>query len=150
MRFGKTLIIQEMDTVEPVLYPLMRRDFQSQGPRYVVQIGDKVVDFNENFKLYITTRNTSPELTPDAVAVTTIVNFTTTRAGLTGQLLGTTIKHEKPELESKKTELLKAEDDLRMQLSDLEDTLLKVKYQLSLQKLRIKRKSCVRHSKGFG
>ena len=26
MRFGKTLLIQEMDTVEPILYPLLRGD----------------------------------------------------------------------------------------------------------------------------
>lgn len=124
VRFGKTLVIQEMDTIEPILYPIMRRELQSQGPRYVVQIGDKTVDFNNEFKLYITTRNTSPTLMPDAVAITTIVNFTTTRAGLSGQLLAATIQHEKPELESKKTELLKTEEEYKIQLSKLEDSLL--------------------------
>lgn len=33
VRFGKTLIIQEMDGVEPVLYPLLRRDLVAQGIR---------------------------------------------------------------------------------------------------------------------
>ncbi len=33
VRFGKTLIIQEMDTIEPILYPIMRKELQSQGPR---------------------------------------------------------------------------------------------------------------------
>ena len=124
VRFGKTLVIQEMDTIEPVLYPIMRRDLQSQGPRYVVQIGDKVVDYNADFKLYITTRNTNPILPPDGMAITTIVNFTTTRAGLTGQLLAATIQHEKPELETKKTDLLRTEEDFKIQLSKLEDSLL--------------------------
>jgi dynein heavy chain 2 len=113
-----------MDTIEPILYPIMRKDLQSQGPRYVVQIGDKTVDYNNDFKLYITTRNTSPNLNPDAVAITTVVNFTTTRAGLTGQLLATTIQNEKPELETKKTELLRTEEDFKIQLSKLEDSLL--------------------------
>lgn len=31
VRFGKTLVIQEMDGVEPVLYPLLRRDLVAQG-----------------------------------------------------------------------------------------------------------------------
>ena len=53
-----------------------------------------------------------------------MVNFTTTRAGLGAQLLAATIQHEKPELEQRKTELLKAEEDLKVQLSDLEDSLL--------------------------
>lgn len=124
VRFGKTLIIQEMDTIEPILYPIMRKELQSQGPRHVVQIGDKTVDYNSDFKLYITTRNTNPSLMPDAIAITTIVNFTTTRAGLTGQLLAATLQHEKPELESKKTELLKTEEDFKIQLAKLEESLL--------------------------
>jgi dynein heavy chain 2, cytosolic len=31
VRFGKTLIIQEVDGVEPMLYPLLRGDLISQG-----------------------------------------------------------------------------------------------------------------------
>lgn len=31
VRFGKTLIIQEVDGVEPILYPIIRKDFVSQG-----------------------------------------------------------------------------------------------------------------------
>ena len=31
VRFGKTLIIREMDNIEPVLYPLLRKDLVSLG-----------------------------------------------------------------------------------------------------------------------
>ncbi|KAF0030538.1 hypothetical protein F2P81_017269 [Scophthalmus maximus] len=74
VRFGKTLIIQEMDGVEPVLYPLLRRDLIAQ-----------VIDYNEDFRLFLATRNPTPFIPPDAVSVVTEVNFTTTRAGLRGQ-----------------------------------------------------------------
>ncbi|XP_076467409.1 LOW QUALITY PROTEIN: cytoplasmic dynein 2 heavy chain 1-like [Babylonia areolata] len=124
VRFGKTLIIQEMDRVEPVLFPLLRGDLTAQGPRYVCQIGEKTIDYNEEFRLFMTTRNPNPEIPPDAAAIITEVNFTTTRAGLTGQLLGITIQHEKPELEVRKTDLLKQEEDLKIQLAQLEDSLL--------------------------
>lgn len=53
------------------------------------------------------TRNANLEIPPDAKAILTEVNFSTTRAGLTWQLLAITMQHEKPELEVKKTELLK-------------------------------------------
>ncbi|XP_061923239.1 dynein cytoplasmic 2 heavy chain 1 isoform X1 [Entelurus aequoreus] len=124
VRFGKTLIIQEMDGVEPVLYPLLRRDLIAQGPRYVVQIGDKVIDYNEDFRLFLATRNPAPFIPPDAVSVVTEINFTTTRAGLRGQLLALTIQHEKPELETEKTRLLQHEEDKKIQLAQLEETLL--------------------------
>lgn len=42
------------------------------------------------------------------------------------QLLAMTIQHEKPELEVRKTELLKTEEDLKIQLAQLEDSLLEV------------------------
>ncbi|XP_064157010.1 dynein cytoplasmic 2 heavy chain 1 isoform X2 [Anguilla rostrata] len=124
VRFGKTLIIQEMDGVEPVLYPLLRRDLIAQGPRYVVQIGDKVIDYNEGFRLFLATRNPSPYIPPDAASVVTEVNFTTTRAGLRGQLLALTIQQEKPELETEKTRLLQQEEDKKIQLAKLEESLL--------------------------
>ncbi|XP_052360063.1 cytoplasmic dynein 2 heavy chain 1 isoform X2 [Oncorhynchus keta] len=124
VRFGKTLIIQEMDGVEPVLYPLLRRDLITQGPRYVVQIGDKVIDYNEEFRLFLATRNPSPFIPPDAASVVTEVNFTTTRAGLRGQLLALTIQQEKPELETQKTRLLQQEEDKKIQLATLEESLL--------------------------
>ena len=124
VRFGKTLIIQEVDGIEPLIVPLLRKDFINQGHRYVVQIGDKAVDYNESFRLFLTTRNPDPEIQPFTSALISEVNFTTTRAGLSSQLLGATIQHEKPELEERKTELLRMEEDLKIQLAGLEESLL--------------------------
>ncbi|XP_068122972.1 cytoplasmic dynein 2 heavy chain 1 isoform X2 [Hyperolius riggenbachi] len=124
VRFGKTLIIQEMDGVEPVLYPLLRKDLIAQGPRYVVQVGEKTIDYNEEFRLFLATRNPNPFIPPDASSIVTEVNFTTTRAGLRGQLLALTIQHEKPDLEEQKTKLLQQEEDKKIQLAKLEESLL--------------------------
>lgn len=124
VRFGKTLIVTEVDRLEPMLYPLVRRDFTRQGPRLVVQIGDKAVDFHEAFRLYLVTRNPTPDLPPDAAPLVAEVNFTVTRSGLEGQLLGTTIRHEQPELERQKSEMLRREEDFKVQLARLEQELL--------------------------
>ncbi|XP_035398354.1 cytoplasmic dynein 2 heavy chain 1 [Cygnus atratus] len=124
VRFGKTLIIQEMDGVEPVLYPLLRKDLVVQGPRYVIQIGEKIIDYNEEFRLFLSTRNPNPFIPPDASSIVTEVNFTTTGSGLRGQLLALTIQHEKPDLEEQKTKLLQQEEDKKIQLAKLEESLL--------------------------
>jgi dynein heavy chain 2 len=39
IRFGKTLIIQEIDFIEPVLTPILKQDFVRQGARNIMQIG---------------------------------------------------------------------------------------------------------------
>ena len=124
VRFGKVLVIQEVDQLEPLLFPLLRRDLARQGPRLVVQVGEKSVDFSENFRLYLVTRNPLIEIAPDAMPLVVSVNFSVTRSGLEGQLLGLTIKNEKPELELQKSQLLKTEEEMKLNLSTLEKQLL--------------------------
>lgn len=43
------------------------------------------------------------------------------------KLLGITIQHEKPQLEVQKTELLRKEEELKVQLAELEESLLEVR-----------------------
>ena len=124
VRFGKILIIQEIDYVDSVLFPLLRKDIIVQGPRSSIQLGEKMIDYNANFVLYLTTRNPTIEIPPNAQALVSVINYSVTISGLEGQLLSIIINHEKPELEKKKTELLHNEESLKVQLSDLEKTLL--------------------------
>ena len=53
--------------------------------------------------------------------------FSHNEAHLYLQLLAATIQHEKPELEEKKTALLKQEEDLKIELAKLEESLLEVR-----------------------
>ena len=124
VRFGKVIIVQEIDKLEPMLFPLLRLDLIKQGPRFVVQIGDKQIDYNESFRLFMCTRDSSIEVSSNSKAVITLVNFTVTRSGLEGQLLSLILNHEQPELEKKKTEMLAREEHLKVQLADLEKELL--------------------------
>ena len=124
VRFGKTLVVTDVDTIPPLLYPLLRLDLIRSGPRFAVQLGDKTVDYNEAFKLYLVTRNPEIAIPPDAATLVSIANFTITRSGLESQLLGLTIGKEQPELESQKSQLLKQEEGLRVELAELERSLL--------------------------
>lgn len=124
VRFGEALVVKDMDHMEPILVPLLRGDRYKQGPRSVVLVGDKLIDFAPSFQLFMFTRNPTPALGPQARALVSEVNFSVTRAGLEAQLLGLTIAHEKPELEKQLKHLLREEEDLKMQLSDLERSLL--------------------------
>lgn len=61
--------------------------FFTPGPRYVVNIGEKVVDYNTKFKLFLVSKYSEIELPPNFYAVVSTINFSTTKAGLTGQVI---------------------------------------------------------------
>lgn len=126
VRFGKTILITDMDVMEPSLYPILRKDIYNQGSRTMIPVGDKILDFNDGFEVYLATKNPHPNLPPNAAGLLTEANFTVTRSGLEGQLLGVTIGYEKPELEKQKTELLAQEEAYKIQLSDLEKQLIEL------------------------
>ncbi|VDM16092.1 unnamed protein product [Hydatigera taeniaeformis] len=131
IRFGKALVVQEIDRIDPILFPILRRDFSLQetiGPRKTVKLGDKEVDYNENFRLFMMTREpwlSTSSVQPGCIAsLVTVVNFQTTRSSLVGHLLEITLQHECSELETRRLELLEGEEVKKLELAQLEDQLL--------------------------
>jgi dynein heavy chain len=62
------------------------------------KLGDSLIEYDRNFKLYITTKMQNPHYLEVCIKVT-VINFTVTKEGLEGQLLGEVVKLEKPDLE---------------------------------------------------
>jgi len=87
-------------------------------------IGDKYVNYNENFRMYLCTRNSGIEVSASTGALLSTINYSVTKSGLEGKLLSIIINNEQPELEKKKQELLENEEKLKIQLESLEKTLL--------------------------
>ena len=47
-----------------------------------MQIGEKSLDINETFKLFLTTRNSSIEISKHQKDLVSIINFSVTKSGL--------------------------------------------------------------------
>ncbi|KAG5468467.1 hypothetical protein LSCM1_02447 [Leishmania martiniquensis] len=125
LRFGKKFIVSDVDRVEPFLYPILRKEFHTEGTKRVIQIGDRrTVDYADGFQLYLVTRSTDLHVAPGIMGYLTPISFTITQSGLEGQFLGITIQHEQPQLEREKLETLQKEEGLKMQLAELEERLL--------------------------
>lgn len=124
VRFGRTLVVQEVDAIDAIFFTVLRKDLIRQGPRLVIAVGEKIIDYNEDFQLYLVTRNPAPQLAPDARALVAMVNFSITKSGLEEQLLSLTIANEQPELEQRKSQVLRQEEELKMQVADIERKLL--------------------------
>ncbi|KAK8882498.1 Cytoplasmic dynein 2 heavy chain 1 [Tritrichomonas musculus] len=124
VRFGKILIISEIDSIDGILIPLIRKDFVYSGARPALKVGDREIDYNESFKLFLVTRDPSPQLHPTAASHVAIVNFSVTRSGLESMLLSLTLEKELPEIQQERTKLITEQEEMKLQLSKLEKDLL--------------------------
>lgn len=76
------MIVEDTDDIHPVLVPILRKDIVNQGTRQIIYVGEKPVDYNKDFKMFLVTRNTNVQPRPDATAI----SFTVTEKGLAGQV----------------------------------------------------------------
>ena len=91
----------------------------------IIRLGDKEVDYNPDFKFYITTKLSNPHYAPEISTKTTIVNFAVKEQGLEAQLLGIVVRKERPELEESKDKLVVNIASSKKKLADLEDEILR-------------------------
>ncbi|ORZ33974.1 dynein heavy chain and region D6 of dynein motor-domain-containing protein [Catenaria anguillulae PL171] len=125
IQFGVPVLVQGiMETIDPSLDPLLNKSVTKKQGRLVIRLGDKEVDFNPDFKLYLTTKLANPHYSPEIFAKATIVNFAVKERGLEDQLLGIVVRKEKPDLEDQKDKLVTSVASAKRQLLDLEDEIL--------------------------
>eukprot|EP00698_Gefionella_okellyi_P021190 TRINITY_DN679_c0_g2_i1.p1 TRINITY_DN679_c0_g2~~TRINITY_DN679_c0_g2_i1.p1 ORF type:complete len:4462 (-),score=1316.63 TRINITY_DN679_c0_g2_i1:16-13401(-) len=123
---GTPVLFENLDEdIDGPLLPLVSRSSGgSRGKANLVWIGDKLVELHPKFRLYLQTKMANPHFKPEVFAVTTVLNFTVTEPGLEDQLLVAVVMHEKPELEADRARLMKEQNDFRIKLAELEQTLL--------------------------
>ncbi|CAG9855812.1 unnamed protein product [Phyllotreta striolata] len=122
---GYPMLLEDVgEEIDPILNDIMEKNLVKVGSTLKVKVGDKEVDFNDKFKLYITTKLANPKYTPEVFARASIIDFTVTMKGLEDQLLGRVILMEKKELEQEKTNLLKEVTANKRKMQELEQNLL--------------------------
>ncbi len=124
VRFGTTLLVENVENIDPVLNPLLNKEIQRTGGRSIVRIGTEEVDYSPNFNIILTTKNPAAKLTPDICSRVTLINFTVTPASLHSQSLSLILKTEKPEIEQQRINLLKLQGEQQIKLRELEEQML--------------------------
>ncbi|ENN83120.1 hypothetical protein YQE_00519, partial [Dendroctonus ponderosae] len=84
VRFGKPVLIENVGVdLDPALDPILMRQIYNQGGTMVIKLGDVVVPYDANFRLFITTKLPNPHYTPEVSIKVLLVNFTvvSTRSG---------------------------------------------------------------------
>lgn len=92
----------------------------------MISFAGKQIEFNPEFRMFLCTRNEQIRMPICTRSLLSEVNFTTTKSGLSSQLLGLAIQLEKPELEERSSALARDSESKKLELEKLEQLLLQV------------------------
>ncbi|XP_060619679.2 dynein axonemal heavy chain 6 isoform X2 [Anolis sagrei] len=127
IRLGLPVLLEELkETLEPALEPILLKQTFISGGRLLIRLGDSDIDYDRNFKFYMTTKLPNPHYLPEVCIKVTIINFTVTRSGLEDQLLSDVVRLERPELEDQRTQLIVSINSDKTQLKAIEEKILKM------------------------
>jgi dynein heavy chain len=122
---GIPLMIENLqDDIDAVLDPVVARQTTRRGRNVVMKLGDKEVDYDPNFKLYLQTKLSNPHYKPEIAAQATLVNFCVTEKGLEDQLLALVVSKERADLQQQSSDLVRQLGEYTVQITQLEDNLL--------------------------
>ncbi|XP_069668946.1 dynein axonemal heavy chain 6 isoform X3 [Periplaneta americana] len=129
IRLGNPVLLEEIgETLDPTLGPVLTKQTFVQGGRTLIRLGDSDVDYDENFRFYVTTKLPNPHYLPEICIQVTLVNFTVTPSGLEEQLLSDVVRLERPDLETQRNDLITRINNDKNQLQNIEDKILKMLY----------------------
>ncbi|KAH8863214.1 Dynein heavy chain 1, axonemal [Schistosoma japonicum] len=125
LRFGKPCLLENVgEELDPVLESvLLKQTFKQQGAT-VIKLGDAIIPYHNDFKLYITTKLSNPHYKPEVSTKVTVINFTLSPSGLEDQLLGIVVAEERPDLEEAKNQLIVSNAKMKQELKEIEDKIL--------------------------
>ncbi|KAI7899864.1 dynein heavy chain [Cokeromyces recurvatus] len=124
LRFGNPILIQDVEHLDPILNPVLNKELRRTGGRVLIRLGNQDIDFSPAFTLFLSTRDPSVNFRPDICSRVTFVNFTVTRGSLQSQCLNKVLKAERPDVDQKRTDLIKLQGEFQLRLRHLEKSLL--------------------------
>ena len=92
------LLQDVLEEIDPSLDPVLSKQVIKIGSREIMRLGDKELDYDWNFKFFVTTKLANPHYSPEMSTKVTIVNFAVKEDGLVAQLLALVVQQEQPNL----------------------------------------------------
>ena len=128
VRNGRPTLVEDIEEyIDPAIDPiLLKQVYKTEGGIKQMRLGDSNVDYDDNFKFFMTTKLPNPHYLPEVCIKVTLINFTVTFSGLEEQLLGDVVVQEKPEIEQKRDEIIVTMDKDQRSLKKIENTILKL------------------------
>ena len=119
--YGQPVLLENVgEELDPSLEPLLLK----QIVKNVLKLGDSEIEYNKDFRFYITTRLRNPHYMPELSTKVALINFMITQEGLADQLLVTVVAEEQPELAKKREQLILQFADNQKKLKTIQEKIL--------------------------
>ncbi|CAH1647613.1 unnamed protein product [Spodoptera littoralis] len=129
IRLGWPMLIEDLgESLDATLAPVLLKQTFLQAGRLLIHLGDSDIEYDTNFRLYLTTKLANPHYLPEICIQVTLVNFTVTLSGLEDQLLADVVRLERPDLEILRSELIVRINTDKASLLEIEDKILRLLY----------------------
>lgn len=124
---GKPVLLENVgETIDSGFNGILEKNIIKQKGNQMIKFGDGLIDYNNNFRFYITTCLKNPHYLPETAVMVTLINFMITEQGLREQLLATVVIQERPDLQEKKESLIVESARNRNALYNAETQILQV------------------------
>jgi dynein heavy chain len=125
LQFGNPVLLENvMEAIDPVLEPVLLKQIVYVGGSATIKLGDATVDYDTNFKLYITTKLRNPHYPPELCVKVNLLNFMATSEGLEDQMQGIVVAMEEAALEAMRERLVLEDAESKATLQGIEDQIL--------------------------
>ncbi|XP_076756861.1 dynein heavy chain at 62B [Xylocopa sonorina] len=126
LEYGKPVLIENvLEDLTPPLDPILTKAIYKMGSLWYITLGEKVIEYDLGFRLYITTKLRNPHYLPEIFNKVTLINFALTISALEDQLLGIVVAKERPDLQEKREYLIVQSAANRKALKQVEDNILR-------------------------
>eukprot|EP01031_Cornospumella_fuschlensis_P047732 gene47732-58479_t len=76
IQFGNPFLFENIDEeLDPMLDPVLEKNVIKEGGNMVIKLGDKMVEWDDNFRLFFTTKLANPHYSPEVMGKTMIINY---------------------------------------------------------------------------
>lgn len=77
IKFGIPFLFQDVDEfIDPVIDNVLEKNVKGAEGKQMIVLGDKEVDYDPNFKLYLNTKLANPKYSPSVFGKSTVINYT--------------------------------------------------------------------------
>ena len=130
VRIGMPILLEDIgEQLDPSLEPILLKQTYLSGGRLLIRLGDSDIEYDQNFRFYITTKLSNPHYLPEVCIKVTIINFSVTKSGLEDQILSDVVRLERPDLEEERNKLILNINNDKNQLKQIEDKILKMLFE---------------------